>query len=61
MGYALMPEMIPRKEKIEVRSLDRGMPMASGVSTYMMLRLLPPSISTLDRHLLPMMGSTRRG
>jgi hypothetical protein len=61
MGYALMPGTIPRKGKIEVRSLDGGMPMVLRVSTYRMLRLLPPSIRTLDRRLLSMMGSTRRG
>jgi hypothetical protein len=32
--------------------------MALMVSTYMMLSLLPPSISTLVSHALPMMGST---
>jgi hypothetical protein len=41
--------------------LDRKMPMVSRVSTYRMLMLLPPSISNLVRHLLPMMGLTRRG
>jgi hypothetical protein len=47
--------MILRKGKMEVRSLDREM------STYKMLRLLPPSISTLVRCLFPMMGSMRKG
>jgi hypothetical protein len=59
-GYALMPGMIPRKGKMEVWSLDRETPMASKVSTYRMLRLLPPSISTLVRRLLLTMGSIRR-
>jgi hypothetical protein len=46
---------------MEAWSLDREMPMVSRVSTYKMLRLLPPSISTLVRCLLPMMGSTTSG
>jgi hypothetical protein len=46
---------------MEARSLDREMPMASRVSTYKMLRLLPPSISTLVKRLLPMMGLTTSG
>jgi hypothetical protein len=60
-GYALMPGTIARKGKMEARSLDREMPMASRVSTYKMLRLLPPSISTLVKRLLPMMGLTTSG
>jgi hypothetical protein len=60
-GYALMPGMIPRKGKMEVRSLGSETPMAPKVSTYRILMLLPPSISALVRHLLLMMGSTRKG
>jgi hypothetical protein len=60
-GYALISGTMPRKGKMEVRSLDREMPMASMVSTFRILRLLPLSISTLVRRLLPMMGLTRRG
>ena len=39
----------------------RWLPMASNVSAYMMLRLLPPSISTLVSHFVPMIGSTMSG
>jgi hypothetical protein len=53
--------MIPRKGKMEVWSLDREMPMALRVSTYKILRLLPPSISTLVRRLLLTMGLTTSG
>jgi hypothetical protein len=60
-GYALTPGMIPRKGKMEVWSLDREMPMALRVSIYKMLSILPPSISTLVRRLLPTMGSTTSG
>jgi hypothetical protein len=56
MGYALMPGTIPWKGKMEVWSLDREMPMAWKVSTYKMLRLLSPLISTLVKRLLVMMG-----
>ena len=31
-------------------------PMSSKVWAYMMLRLLPPSMSTLEKRVLPMMG-----
>ena len=37
---------------------DRLMPMASSISAYMILRPLPPSISTLVSHFVPMIGST---
>ena len=43
------------------RMRDRSMPMASSVSAYMMLRPLPPSISTLVSRFMPMIGSTMSG
>ena len=36
-------------------------PMSSKVCAYMMLRLLPPSMSILEKRVLPMMGSTTSG
>ena len=35
--------------------------MSSKVYVYMMLRLLPLSMSTLEKRVLPMMGSTKSG
>ena len=36
-------------------------PMSSKVWAYMMFRLLPLSMSTLEKRVLPMMGSTMSG
>ena len=40
---------------------DRSMPIASSALAYMMLRPLPPSISTLVSRFVPMIGSTTSG
>jgi hypothetical protein len=40
---------------------DQSIPMAFRVSDYMMLRMFPPSISTLVRRFMPTIGSTKRG
>jgi hypothetical protein len=41
--------------------LSKLIPMSSKVLAYMILRLLPPSMSTLEKRVLPMMGSTTSG
>ena len=56
---------LPRRDAVEWRlagrSLSNPIPMSSKVGAYMMLRLLPPSMSTLEKRVLPMMGSTTSG
>jgi hypothetical protein len=37
------------------------MPMSSKAGAYMMLMLLPPSMSTLEERVFPMMGLTTSG
>jgi hypothetical protein len=42
-------------------SWSNPIPISRRVCTYMMLRLLPPSISTLENRELPMTGPTTSG
>ena len=59
--YGCFPGMMPWKGTLVGRMRDRSTPMASSVSAYMMLRPLPPSISTLVSHFEPTMRSTTSG
>ena len=43
------------------RSLSKPIPMSSNDYAYNMFRLLPPSMSTLENRVLPMIGSTTSG
>jgi hypothetical protein len=49
---------MPWKDALIGQMHDRLTPMASSVSVYMMLRPLPPSISTLVSHFMLTIGST---
>jgi hypothetical protein len=55
---------LPSKTECDIelgRNVECEMPKPSNVSTYMMLRPLPPSISTLVRLFDPTIGSMMRG
>jgi hypothetical protein len=53
--------MMPWKGALVDQMHDRSTPMASNISAYMVLRPLPPSISTLVSHFVPMIESTMSG
>ena len=57
-GMACFPGMIPWKGTPVGRMRARSMPIASSVSAYMMLRPLPPSISTLVSYFVLTIGLT---
>ena len=60
-GSRALPGTMPWKGAASPRSLDRSISKSSRVLAYRILRLLPPSINTLESRVLPMMGSTTSG
>ena len=60
-GWTRFPGATPWNGDLLGRSLSNPIPMSSKVWAYMMLKLLPPSMSILEKRVLPMMGSTTSG
>jgi hypothetical protein len=60
-GLALKLGMMPRISVALGCSTECAIPRASKVSTYMTLRAHTPSMRTLERRFVSMMGSTTRG
>ena len=60
-GWTRFPGAMLWNDDLLGRSLSKPIPMSSKVCAYMMLRLLPSSMSTLEKRVLPMMGSTMSG
>jgi hypothetical protein len=58
---ARLPSATPWNGIVLGRSWSNPIPFSCRVCTFKMLRLLPPSISTLDNRELPMTGSTTSG
>ena len=57
-GWTRFPGATPWNGDLLGRSLSKLIPMSFKVWPYMMLRVLPSSMSTLEKRVLPMMGST---
>jgi hypothetical protein len=53
MGTSCYPRKTPWKGALVGHTCEQSMPMASSISAYMTLRLLPLSISTLERCFVP--------
>ena len=60
-GLDALPRRNAMKWLLAGAKLIQSNPHSSKVWAYMMFRLLPPSISTLEKRVLPMMGSTTSG
>jgi hypothetical protein len=61
MGWTFLPGATRWNGVVLGRSWSNPIPISHRVCAYKMLRLLPPSISTLENLELPMTGSTTSG
>jgi hypothetical protein len=60
-GWTRLPGATPWNGVVLGRGWSNPIPISRRVCAYKMLRLLPPSISTLENRELPMTGSTTSG